>query len=157
MDTLITNTPIHIKINEDDIKDFHNHYLRHDLLIKIVVLLSVLFCIINLVNKASKENIVLVIIIASMFVFGYFFTRYRTLQLFRKDKNQQAGNSYLIDSENIVVTGVDKTKIIPRKDLYKVTQSKKCIFVWLNKKQAYIFPKRFLSEENKQLLLASKL
>lgn len=148
---------IKVKLKEKDLEDFYAHLAKRSIGMKMVIAFSIIVFVAQLIRivvepQALESGLMWIIFVIFLFLLMLYSYKYSARKAFKNNKRIQAEYEYKIDEQNIRVKGEKSTMTIPWTDLYKVSESKTNLFFWLNKKQAQIVPKRYLSADELEVI-----
>ncbi len=81
-------------------------------------------------------------------IYGSFFSKKALRRMFESDKTLSERQRILIDGKAIVVEGESFSVTIPPDRVYRVLSDDRAFYVFISKRQAYLFPSRYFEDED---------
>lgn len=137
-----------VKLNEDDIKSFVKEGIKVNSLLKvffvlygIIIFVALFLFLLNpqMINLCPLVAIIILLIVAIYYLF------YQNIKLYRKNQGLQSDMTYYIDDTEVKCKRIGAEKNTEWCKFYRITENKTHVFLWFNRKQAHILPKRCLS------------
>lgn len=152
-----------VSLIEKDLEDFYAHLAKRSIGMKMMVIFSLLIFVAQsiriIIDPAALESGILwIILVIFLFAMMLYSNKYNARRAFKNNRRLQAEYTYIISDSNIQVKSEKHTTTLTWDDIHKITESKNSLFLWLNKKQAQIIPKRELtSDELEAIYILKKL
>lgn len=148
---------VDVKLTEKDFEDFFAHLGRRSILMKMLIAVALIVFVAQLIRiiadpQGFESAIIWVALVILLFLMMIYSNKYNARKVARNNKRLFEPHTYYINDREIRITGAPFNATIKWEDLYRVTESKNSLFLWLNKKQAQILPKRSLQPEEAEVI-----
>lgn len=152
---------IKVSLTQKDLEDFYTHLSKRSIGMKMVVALALLIFAAQAIRIAIQpqklENaamwFILVLLLLATMLYS---NKYNARKTYQNNKKLQAEYTYPIKDNQIEVTSQNRSTTLKWNDIHNITQSNNSLFLWLNKKQAQIIPKRNLTADQQEAILLLK-
>ena len=137
------------KMTEEDYISFNKYVIKKQNIIATIIV-AISFAIILISAEQS-------LIYAIPFILIYILLceidiKIRCRKIYRNSKNMQEEAEITIDEKEIIEKSESSTSVFKTENLNKCCQNKKYYYLFKSKVEAYVIPKKILSEEEKQKL-----
>lgn len=160
---MTTQPAIELKVSltEKDLEDFYAHLAKNSVGMKMVIAFALFVFIaqsIRIVIDPQKleSGVIWIAFVLFLFVMMLYSNKYNARRAYKNNKRLQAQYTYLIKDNEIEICSNKKSTKLNWNNIQKITQSKNSLFLWLNKKQAQIIPKRTLTADQLETILLLK-
>ena len=152
---------IRVSLIEKDLEDFYAHLAKRSIGMKMMVVFSLLIFVAQsiriIVDPSSLESgIIWIVLVIFLFAMMLYSNKYNARRAFKNNKRLQAEYTYLISDSSIQIKSDKHTTTLSWDNIHKITESKNSLFLWLNKKQAQIIPKRDLTNDELEAIYILK-
>lgn len=154
---------IKVTLQEKDLEDFYAHLSKRSLGMKMVVVFAILIFVAQsiriIINPEALENGILwILFVLLLFGMMIYSNKYNARKAYRNNKRLLAEYTYIISDRSIIVESEKRSIELLWNNIHEISESKNSLFLWLNKKQAQIIPKRYLSvDELEAIYMLKKL
>ena len=137
------------KMTEEDYINFNKFVIGKQNII-LTIIFAILFTII-LIN--TEQSLIYVIPFVLIYIlFCEIDIKIRCGKIYRNSKNMQEEAEITIDEKEIIEKSESSTSVFKTENLNKCCQNKNYYYLFKSKVEAYVIPKKILSEEEKQKL-----
>lgn len=148
---------VDVKLTEKDFEDFFAHLGRRSIVMKMLIVVALIVFIAQLIRiiadpSGLESAIGWVVLVIFLFLMMIYANKYNARKVARNNKRLLEPHTYYINDREIRITGAPYNATLKWEDIYRVTESKDSLFLWLNKKQAQILPKRSLQPEEAEVI-----
>ena len=148
---------VKVQLTEKDLEDFYAHLSRKSISMKLVIAFGLLVFVAQLIRIIADPNalegaVMWVLIVIFLFAMMIYSNKYNARKASRHNKKLFEEYTYSINDKQIHIKGKSINTTLLWEKLHKVTESKTAFFIWLNKKNAQIIPKRDLSDDEIEVI-----
>lgn len=148
---------VKVQLTEKDLEDFYAHMSNKSISMKLVIAFGLIVFVAQLIRIVADPNslegaIMWVLIVLFIFGMMIYSNKYNARKASRHNKKLFEEYIYSINDKQIQIKGKSLNTTLLWEKLHKVTESKNAFYIWLNKKNAQIIPKRDLSNEEIEVI-----
>lgn len=148
---------VDVKLTEKDFEDFFSHLGKRSIVMKMLIAVALIVFIAQLIRIVADPSglesaIGWVVLVIFLFLMMIYSNKYNARKVARNSKRLFEPHTYYINDKEVKITGAPFNATLKWEDIYRVTESKNSLFVWLNKKQAQIIPKRSLQADEIEVI-----
>lgn len=152
---------IKVSLTQKDLEDFYTHLSKRSIGMKMVVVIALFIFVAQAIRIAIQpqklENAAMwLILVLLLFITMHYSNKYSARKTYQNNKKLQAEYTYYIKDNQIEITSQNRSMTLQWNDIHNITQSNNSLFLWLNKKQAQIIPKRTLTADQQEAILLLK-
>jgi hypothetical protein len=148
---------VKVSLTEKDLEDFYAHLAKRSILMKLLVAFSLVVFVAQLIRivaepQALETGIMWIGFIIFLFLMMIYSNKYNARKAYRNNKRLLEEYTYSINDKVIHVEGKSVNVSLQWEKLQALSESKNSLFIWLDKKNAQIIPKRYLSDDEMEVI-----